>query len=83
MELKIERWRLESGERRKRRRGQMQIRAWPAFPGKWLCMLSHPPGLSLLRAARFWTQFYKAHPAGTYTLTDICRHTCLHILLLV
>lgn len=27
---------------RKRRRGQMQIRAWPVFPGKWLCMLSHP-----------------------------------------
>lgn len=30
------------GETRKRRRGQMQMRAWSAFPGKWLCMLSHP-----------------------------------------
>lgn len=68
---------VEAGfrETRKRRRRPMQMRAWSAFPGKWLCMLSHswpePPGRG------FWTQFHKDHP--TYVHVYVHAHASAYI----
>lgn len=58
----------------------MQIRAWPAFPGKWLGRLSHPwpepQGSEVLDTIL-------QGPPKRHTLTDTSRHTRLHTLLLV